>query len=114
MAENLEPDPTDPAEAAARATKKMMQGAGLQSATSDISLMDGAEGQAAIAALSVLVIADLSLWIDDGTSVDHIEARIDLVAKILKADRLDKAQDFLRAAKAVLHIGARHLTRPII
>jgi hypothetical protein len=32
MAENLEPDPTDPAEVAARATKKMMEGAGLQSA----------------------------------------------------------------------------------
>jgi hypothetical protein len=88
MTESLEP-----ADDAASAVKKMMQGAGLESApAAGLSIMDGAEAQAALAANYTLAITALSLLIDAKVSVDLIDARIDCVAKIIKADRIDRVR----------------------
>jgi hypothetical protein len=104
MTENLEPDPTDPAEAAARATRKMMQDAGLES-VGEVALIPEAV-RASIATSYVLALTSLTFWIEQGVPIETVCRRIDNIAHGLPMARSARALDMLNAIKSHLRDNA--------
>jgi hypothetical protein len=97
MTENLEPAE----DAAARATKKMMQGAGLQSA--EELTIDPAGLQAIIGALFITNLALATFMIEAGLKLDSIAPRMEMIANSIPwgrsariATELDTVAQWLR------------------
>jgi hypothetical protein len=102
MAENLEPE-----DAAARATRKMMQG--IKPELAGGLAIDPAGLQATIATLYIMVLSSLTFWIEQGLPVESVCRRLDRISEIFPAAQTGAGLENLADIREYLRSNAAHL-----